>query len=385
MASHFLVFSRGTVSSAVTYRQVFSGGPVCSLSWSLPRSSSGYNLGMYRFSWAVLETALAGRARWKRIGREWHGPCPVRHIGKNTAWLRPADQLADGVLVGCRKCEPLSAADRRAHVEAISLDAVVAAASPPLTLPVASAFQPSPAVQRLWRAARSLEGTPGALYLRERRVAWGRRPFPAAVRWIAATTAAYRDVRPVPPDGASGLILYAYRGLTDRQVGAVQLEAIRPTADRILWPSAAPRVSLAGSRFDAGRQRFEVLDGRADRVFLVEGPLSALAAPSLFPELAADGWTVVGVAGWPGFRRAAVARARLVRVCPDGDPDGERAVERFVEDLVASGLQVLVDPVPPGADLLDLYRWGGSTVPSVPVLSGPPYPFLTATAHVQAH
>ena len=150
---------------------------------------------------------------------------------------------------------------------------------------------------------------------------------------------------------------------------------------------AAPRVSLAGSRFDGGCQRFEVQDGRADRVFLVEGPLSALAAPAVFPELISEGWTVVGVAGWAGFRRAAVGSARIVRVCPDGDADGQRAVARFVEDLVASGLRVLVDQVPPGADLLDLHRWGGSTVRPLPVVSGPPYPFLltTATPHVQTH
>lgn len=142
-------------------------------------------------------------------------------------------------------------------------------------------------------------------------------------------------------------------------MGAVQLEAISADATRILWPpNAAPRVSVAGSRFDSGRQRFEVLDGSSERVFLVEGPLSALAARALFPELA-TGWSVAGVAGWAGFRRQAAGRARLVRICPDGDPDGVRAAERLAVDLQACGIEVLVDPVPPGADLLDLYRVGG--------------------------
>ncbi len=342
---------------------------------------------MYRFSWAALEAALPGRPRWKRVGREWHGPCPVRSIGKNTAWVGPADRLPDGVLVGCRKCAPLTSADRRAHVEALCVGAVVAVDAAPSSAVPASSFSPSPQVQRVWRAAGPLEDTPGARYLRDRRGAWPRSPFPPALRWLSADSRLYRDLRPVPPAGAAGVILYAYRGLADREVAAVQAEAIRHTADRLLWPPAAPRVSLAGSRFDGGCQRFEVQDGRADRVFLVEGPLSALAAPAVFPELISEGWTVVGVAGWAGFRRAAVGSARIVRVCPDGDADGQRAVARFVEDLVASGLRVLVDQVPPGADLLDLHRWGGSTVRPLPVVSGPPYPFLltTATPHVQTH
>ena len=149
---------------------------------------------------------------------------------------------------------------------------------------------------------------------------------------------------------------------------AVQVEALDQAGRRIPWPPAgAPRVSLAGSRFDSGRQRFEVLDSASRSLFLVEGPLSALAAPALFPELA-TGWTVVGVAGWAGFRRQAVGAARVVRVCPDGDTDGQRAVQRFVDDLVASGMEVWVDPVPPGVDLLDLYRTGGPLGPPERVL-----------------
>ena len=344
-----------------------------------------YTCGMYRFSWTALEPVLQTRPRWKRIGREWHGPCPVRDIGKNTAWFRSADHLPDGVLVGCRKCAPLSIDDRRAHVEAVSSAAVVGAGSLGLSPVQEPVFSPSPEVQRVWRAGGPLEGTPGARYLRVGRGAWSPRPFPPALRWLAVGSRLYSQLRPVPPAGAVGVILYGYRGLRDRVVGAVQIEAIHSGADRILWPSGAPRVSLAGSRFDGGCQRFEVQDGRADRVFIVEGPLSAMAAPAVFPELISEGWTVVGVAGWAGFRRAAVGPARMVRVCPDGDADGQRAVGRFVEDLVASGLRVLVDQVPPGADLLDLHRWGGSTVRPLPVVSGPPYPFLTATDHVQAH
>ena len=197
-----------------------------------------------------------------------------------------------------------------------------------------------------------------------------------------ATAALFQTVRPAPPPGTAGLICYGYRGIEDRAVGAVQLEAVSAQATRIPWPpDGAPRVSAAGSRFDSGRQRFEVLDGSAERVFLVEGPVSALAAPGLFPELA-SGWSVAGVAGWAGFRRQAVGRARLVRICPDGDDDGIRAVERLAADLEACGIKVLVDPVPAGFDLLDLYRAGapyGS--PGAPAAVLPGYAGGQAASH----
>ena len=116
-------------------------------------------------------------------------------------------------------------------------------------------------------------------------------------------------------------------GIEDRLVGAVQHEAVSAAVTRIAWfPHAAPR-GLAGSRFDSGRRRFDVLDGSEACVLLLEAPVSALAVPGLFPELASGG-SVAGVAGWAGFRRQAVGRARLVHICLDADDDGIRAVER---------------------------------------------------------
>ena len=50
---------------------------------------------------------------------------------------------------------------------------------------------------------------------------------------------------------------------------------------------------------------------------------------------------------------------RLVRVCLDGDDQGMRAAERLALDVAACGIEVLVEPVPTGAHLLDLYRVGG--------------------------
>jgi len=314
---------------------------------------------MGALSWSRLEPLLYGRPGWRRTGREWHGPCPILGIGRNTCWVRAADKIPDGVLVGCRKCAPLDGCAVRLHVHALAPEAVTA--QPPVRSPGAAVrpFEAAESVARLWRRACSVERTPGAHYLRSVRRCWDRLPFPAAVRWLPAMSRPFRALRPPPPDGAAGAVCYGYRGIEDRIVGAVQLEAVSGEGRRIRWPpDDAPRVSLAGSRFDSGRQRFEVIDGSAQRVFLVEGPVSALAARGLFPELA-SGWSVAGVAGWAGFRRQAVGRARLVRICPDGDDHGIRAAQRLAVDLEACGIEVLVDPVPPGADLLDLYRVGG--------------------------
>ena len=267
---------------------------------------------MGALSWSRLEPFLHALPRWRRTGREWHGPCPVLGIGKNTCWVRPADQIPDGVLVGCRKCAPLDSSAVRLHVHALAPEAVTADAPVPAARFTDRRFEAADPVVRLWRRARSLERTPGADYLRSVRRCWGSLPFPASVRWLPASARLFRELRPPPPSGAVGVICYGYRGIEDRVVGAVQLEAISADATRILWPpNDAPRVSAAGSRFDSGRQRFEVFDGSSERVFLVEGPLSALAARALFPELA-TGWSVAGVAGWAGFRRQAAGRARLV-------------------------------------------------------------------------
>ena len=33
--------------------------------------------------WPDLEAALQGRAGWRRVGREYHGPCPVSGAGRD--------------------------------------------------------------------------------------------------------------------------------------------------------------------------------------------------------------------------------------------------------------------------------------------------------------
>ena len=52
--------------------------------------------------WLDLEAALQGRAGWRRVGREYHGPCPVSGAGRDCCFA--SDGRARGVAVGYRRC-----------------------------------------------------------------------------------------------------------------------------------------------------------------------------------------------------------------------------------------------------------------------------------------
>ena len=316
-------------------------------------------MGMYRFSWSAAAAAIGSVSGWRRVGREWRGPCPVLGIGTNTCWIRPADYLDDGLLVGCHKCQPFDPSSRRAHVESLVAGAVVDDPRPAFPAPAPrrlEAVDPAARVRAVWRGAQPISETPGARYLARVRRCWSLRRYPPSVRWLGVDNPLFYDVRPAPPREAAGLILYGFRGVVDRRVAALQLEPVTSSGQRLVWPvSGVHRVSLFGSLFDGGRQRFEVAAaGKPDApVFLVEGPTSALAASSFLPELR-EGWSVCGLAGWAGFTAAAVGKARSAWLFPDGDPDSRRAVALLADDLRDEGLAVRVAMVPDGCDLLDL-------------------------------
>ena len=52
--------------------------------------------------WPDLEAALQGRPGWRRVGREYHGPCPVSGAGRD--WCFASEGRAGDVALGCRKC-----------------------------------------------------------------------------------------------------------------------------------------------------------------------------------------------------------------------------------------------------------------------------------------
>ena len=128
--------------------------------------------------------------------------------------------IPDGVLVGCRKCAPLDNDSRRAHIEALSSDAVVTEERGPLRAPVRRDFKPDAAVGRIWRAGGPINGTSGDLYLRQTRRCWPQHiRFPTAIRWLGAREPAFALLRPVPPGGAYGVILYGFCGIEEAPQG----------------------------------------------------------------------------------------------------------------------------------------------------------------------
>ena len=312
------------------------------------------------------------RNGWRRRGKEWRGPCPITGEGKDTCWALPADYIADGVLIGCHRCLPWGREARDAHLEALAPGGET---SPEAPLPARPRrprppFRPSGWIAPIWRAGRNVKGSPGDRYLRLGRRCWKQGPLPPSVRWLEATDGAYGRIRPVPPPGAAGVVLYAYRGVRDREIGALQMEAVDTHGERLLWPAQnAKRVSLAGSLFDYGRQRFEVQwRGTGAPLLLVEGPTSALAALWHLPVLQ-EGWSVIGTAGWAGFAMGALGDAHRIWIFPDGDEPSRRAAEELGTMARESGRGVHIEQVPDGHDLLDLWlaeQAGG------PVATAPP-------------
>ena len=52
--------------------------------------------------WPDLEATLQGRPGWRRVGREYHGPCPVSGAGRDCCFA--SEGRAGDVALGCRKC-----------------------------------------------------------------------------------------------------------------------------------------------------------------------------------------------------------------------------------------------------------------------------------------
>ena len=167
-------------------------------------------------------------------------------------------------------------------------------------------------------------------------------------------------LRPRPPLGASGVLIYGFRAPGEPDYPGLQLEAVSSPGVRLEFRRAhAARVSVAGSSFRGGR-RFDVRIGDGDHLLLVEGPVSALAAVLRYPALD-SGWGIAGVAGWAGFTPAAVGSASRVVLCADGDPDGRRAVGRLAGLLRSEGRSVWVLDAPDGRDVADLWVRAGAS------------------------
>ena len=114
--------------------------------------------------WPDLEAALQARDGWRRVGRAYHGPCPVT-TGAGRDRCFASEGTTGGVALGCRQCG-WRLAGRGALAGATARDVA------PQTRDDSAAglLPPSDLSARLWRASAAPDGTPGARYLEQRGV-----------------------------------------------------------------------------------------------------------------------------------------------------------------------------------------------------------------------
>ena len=305
-------------------------------------------------TWPDLEAALQGRAGWRRVGREYHGPCPVTGSGRDCCWIG-AGATAD-VRVGCRACGvPLDGDAVRAHLDALC-GAETHVTPVPATRPSPRRRVPHPAAVELagalWRACGAVTGTPGAAYLESRGLS---APWPAAVRWLHADAAA-RIGLPLRA-GAAGCLCYLFAGPGDADADAAALQCEAVTAGgaaRAFWPGGPKRRTVGGDGcLDGGRRVFVARAG-APGVALCESVLDALAVARA-PWGAPSGEAVIAAAGTSGLHAAAVASwPGPVTIWTHGDGPGVRAALRLRLALEATGRAVQTPTPPQGLDWADV-------------------------------
>ena len=284
-------------------------------------------------TWSRLEDAIAVLPAWRRIGREWHGPCPVTGVGQHTCWFAAGDRAE--IRGGCRRCgTKLSATDFISHVDAL----VGRTSAPPSfrpRVPPRSAVFPHPRPAALWAVAKRVSpDTPAYRYLTvHRRVVSPGESVPASVRWISSSDAFRFDCSPSLPRAAAGAVLYRFSPPGETVTAAVQLEALAADGAALPFRLAGKRPSVAGSFFDRGRRVFVAAVGRPGcGCWLVEGPLDAMALVRLGALGLEDlqGASVFGVAGAPaGFQLRACSVSGTVVLAPDPDPAGDLSVLRL--------------------------------------------------------
>jgi len=319
-------------------------------------------------SWSVLEEHLRSRPRWRRIGREWHGPCPVRGIGENTCWFAPGARTP--VRGGCRKCGGrLSSPDFREHLAAVvgDLEAASAASEQTPVVRGSARTRPDPLPGRVWSASVGLApDSPGFRYLRSRGVLGVSGRVPPSVRWLSLGAAVSVRCAPRLPAACAGALVYRFAGPGEAETWAVQFEPVDAAGRRLACSvrgATIKRPSVAGSSFGLGRRVFRADPGADGKgCWLVEGPLDALAVCRLdsLGLVALDGAAVFGAAGVPGgFRPRACWAAGPVVLAPDGDEPGVEAALQLGAELGLAGRAHAVHRPPYGTDWSDLAHDAG--------------------------
>ena len=106
--------------------------------------------------WPDLEAALQARAGWRRIGHEYHGPCPVTGAGRDCCF---ASAGRTGVALGCRQCGGRLAGEVFRHHLAALVGEPARHVAPHATNARAAIATPSPLPARAtwWTGARRHE------------------------------------------------------------------------------------------------------------------------------------------------------------------------------------------------------------------------------------
>ena len=285
-------------------------------------------------SWPDLEAALQARDRWRRVGREYRGPCPVTGAGRRGAWFAPGRTAA--VVGGCHKCNESFAA----HLAAVRGEPARHVA-PQHATTARPASPPSDLAARLWRAAEAPEQTPGARYLEQRGVRLAGERFPASVRWLSGDVARRVGIQPQLPPGAAGCVVYRFGSPGEADTGAAQLEAVNTDGVRVTFypwrpeDDRAKRPSVSGCTFDGGRRVFRAAGDPDLGIHVCEGPLDALAVIHLerLGVLTLNGAAVYAAAGTSGFTRRACPGQAAVTVWAQDDKAGVLAAARLAREL----------------------------------------------------
>ena len=188
--------------------------------------------------------------------------------------------------------------------------------------------------------------------------------IPPSVRWMPLSGEATPPYfRRALPSSAAGLVLYAFHRWIDGERGplvAVSMEAVRAegTRCRERWRRAyGPRT---GALFDAGTSS----ESPTDRLVLVEGEVSALAARWLYP-----GHRAMATGGSSGLARISTnglpRGISAITVDGDGDSAGDRSgfIALYSVIRACPGIRVKGIARSGGADAADeLAEWVGERV-----------------------